>query len=172
MAAKQIGRWAAQGLFVACSLPSLLLAAVAPLIKAPEGWEILNPQTLPPDLTFLARSPPKNMFSSTINIAFEETPLSLEEYLQEVAKIYQDPGKIFYSLGVIETNEGTMKVVQIDEKLPWADLRILQGIIIKNHTAYVITATTEEAEFATLLPTLLTTMKSFTLPSTPGVLKP
>lgn len=143
----------------------LIAASSYGTFTPPQGWEILDPQTLPPTISFMARAKPKNLFSSTINLAVEETDLSLDDYMKEVEKIYQEPSKFISPLGTLQTAAGPMKVLQIDEKLPWSDLRIIQGVVIKDHIAYVITATTEESEFSSLVTSLLKSMKSFSIVS-------
>lgn len=161
-------------LFVISVATTLILSAdtASSLISTPLGWEILDKSLLPPDIQFMARSKPKDMFSSTINVATEETDLSLDAYMAEVEKIHIDPTKTFSKLGTLQTKAGLMRVIQIDEKLPWADLRILQGILIRDHIAYVVTATTEEAEFPLLVSAFLESMKSFSPPLAEGAKKP
>ncbi len=147
-------------IFLSATLSALIPQAT---FTPPKGWEVLSPSNTPEGITLLARSKPKALFASTINLAMEETSLSLEEYLEEVAKIHCGPSKHLSPLGLMQTSAGTMHIFQIDEKMAWADLRILQAILVKDSVAYVVTATTEESEFASVITPLLDSIKSFSI---------
>lgn len=133
----------------------------------PKGWEIVDTKALAPEVGFMARGKAVNMFASTMNVTSEETDLSIDAYMHEVESLYNEPGKVVTSLGSLQTKSGPMRVLQIDEKLPWAELRILQGILVKDHVAYVLTATTEETQFPSLIATLFESMKSFSIKGPP-----
>ena len=144
-------------------LTTLSAATPQATFTPPKDWEILSPELTPQGITLIARSEAKALFASTINLALEETDLSTSEYLLEVEKIHRSPSKHLSTLGTMETSAGKMHVFQIDEKLAWADLRMLQAIIVKNNVAYVVTATTEESQFASVITPLLESIKSFSI---------
>lgn len=129
----------------------------------PQGWEVIDVKALAPEVDFMARGKTVNMFASTMNVTSEETDLSIDAYMHEVESLYNEPGKVVTNLGHLQTKSGPMRILQIEEKLPWVELRILQGILVKDHVAYVLTATTEEAQFPGLIATLFESMKSFSI---------
>jgi hypothetical protein len=149
-------------LFISACLPFALEAA-ANYFTPPKGWEIIDTKVVAPQVEFMARGKTVNMFASTMNLTLEPTDLAIDVYMQEVEKIYQEPSKTVTLLGTLQTKSGPMRILQIDEKLPWAELRILQGIMIKDNMAYVVTATTEDDQFPSLITPFLESMKSFTI---------
>lgn len=144
---------------------ALALQAQPCSFTLPKGWECVKEKERPPGILYLAQGPTKNLFTPSINLASEPTDLTLDEYTTDVEKLYQEPTKTVLCLGSLQTAAGPMKVLQIDEKFPWEEIRILQGIVIKDHTAYVVTATMNESQFPTLITALLESMKSFSLTS-------
>lgn len=132
-------------------------------LKAPNGWErIDDAKQLPEKVKLLYVGKGKGQFTPSINLACEETQMSLSEYVQ-LAKQYHEslPETNCSLVGKVDTKQGEAQLIQIDRKTGWGDLRFLQASIISNGVAYVITATATEDEFLGLYPYFYQAIQSF-----------
>lgn len=121
-------------------------------LKVPADWErIDDPSQLPEKVKLLYIGKGKGQFTPSINIACEVTSLSLDEYVETAKKYHEGLGETLCNkMGGVETKAGEAQLLQIAKRTAWGDLRFLQASIICNGTAYVITATATQEEFASL----------------------
>lgn len=131
---------------------------------APKGWTMIDPKVLLAEVKVMVRGvakQPSNLPPS-LNLALEETDLSQEEYLDEIKTMNsQDRNKRWSRIGSLETKAGEMALTQLDMTTSWGDVRMLQAVMIKNHIAYVITATAHLSEFAQFSNEFLCAMQAF-----------
>ncbi|MCH9627059.1 MAG: hypothetical protein S4CHLAM2_06930 [Chlamydiales bacterium] len=150
--------------FILISL-SFALGATNLEITAPKGWECINdPDQLPQKVCRLYVGTGKSQFSPSINIACEETTMLSDEYLALAKSYHEGEGDTrCRPLGKVKTQAGQADLLQIDRSTQWGNVRFLQAVVVRDHTAYVITATCLQQEFASLSPQLLKSIQSFEL---------
>lgn len=120
----------------------------------PKGWQCIDDKTqLPAKVEIVYIGTGKAGFTPSLNLAKEETKLSLEEYTN-LAKSYHEshPQTKCNVLGSIETKAGVAHILQIDRITQWGPVRFLQASVIRQGIAYVMTATCLEKEFASNYP--------------------
>lgn len=130
----------------------------------PENWEIADPKTLSPSvkIAFLKNSP--KGFSPSINLAVEETDVSLNDYLKAVKAIHeQDRNNQWRSLGKVHTAAGLGQLTEVDSKTEWGAVRILQLILVKDKHAYVLTAAALRGEMPNYYQEIQSAFRSFTI---------
>jgi hypothetical protein len=132
----------------------------------PDGWEIADPNTLTPrvKIAFLKRS--NKGFCPSINLAVEETTVSLSEYLKAVKAIHeQDRTNHWRALGKVRTQAGLAQLTEIDSNTDLGPVRILQLILIKEGRAYVLTAAALKEEISEYYKDFQAAFRSLTLTS-------
>jgi hypothetical protein len=132
----------------------------------PEGWEIADPKTFKPSvkISFLKRS--SKGFCPSINLAVEETQVSLNDYLKAVRAIHeQDRNTHWRALGKVRTAAGLAQLTEIDSSTELGPIRILQLILIKEGQAYILTAAAHKEEFADYYKDFQSAFRSLTLTS-------
>ncbi|MFZ0566050.1 MAG: hypothetical protein WAM28_07690, partial [Chlamydiales bacterium] len=65
-------------------------------------------------------------------------------------------------LGTMQTKAGVAHMLQVDRSTQWGNVRFIQAVLLKESTAYLITATCVQEEFASLSSQLFKSIKSFT----------
>lgn len=130
----------------------------------PTDWEISDPRTLSPKvkISFLKNS--GKGFCPSINLAIEETDVSLSEYLKAVKAIHeQDRKNQWRSLGKVRTVAGMAQLTEIDTTSEWGPVRILQLILIKDKHAYVLTAAALKEELSNHYKEVQSAFRSLTI---------
>ena len=131
------------------TLPFSATAKVHSYFCPPQDWE---PATLEErkscvKLAFLG--PTENGFAPSVNLAIEEIgEASLKTYLKAARAIHErKPNNHWRQLGKIRTQVGEAELTEIDSETEWGDVRMMQAILIKEKTAYIITAAALKEEF-------------------------
>ncbi len=132
----------------------------------PQGWEIADPRQLSPHVKVAFLKNTGTGFRPSINLAVEETSVSMHEYLKAVKGIHeQDRNNRWRALGKVKTQAGLAQLTEIDSKTEWGPIRILQLIFLKDGHAYVITASALREDFSTYYQEIQATFRSMTLSS-------
>lgn len=132
----------------------------------PQGWEIADPKSLSPRVKMAFFKNTKKGFCPSINLAIEETPVSLTEYLKAVRTIHeQDRSNCWRALGKVRTAAGLAQLTEIDASTEWGPIRILQLILLKDGSAYVITAAALKEEFSNYYKEIQSAFRTLTLSS-------
>lgn len=165
------------GLFaLTCSLPAegakkrmkkeTVAAPVMPYgVQPPQNWQyITDPSQLPTKVLCIFIGHSDGQFAPSLNIAREPTKLTLAEYTA-LAKRYHETqeSSIVQNMGCIETCTGTAELLQIDQQTSFGPVRFLQGAIVREGTAYVITATCLQKDYAHFYPEFLTAIRTFNI---------
>lgn len=132
----------------------------------PEGWEIIDPNAYSNrvKIAFMKRN--NKGFFPSINLAIEETQASLSEYLKAVKAIHeQDRNNQWRALGKVQTAAGLAQLTEIDSTTEVGRIRILQLILIKDGSAYVVTAAALKEEFSAFYKDFQSAFRSLTLSS-------
>jgi len=151
-------------IFTLLLLISPLLADDFVYFTPPKGWELANPETLSMRVkaAFLGKS--NRGFPPSINLALEETDASLPVYMEAVKKIYQaDPNSKWRDLGRFNTAFGEGRLSELETKAELGVARIVQLIVIKNKTAYILTTSALKDEFSKYYKAFDEAFASFTM---------
>lgn len=130
----------------------------------PPGWEIADPKSLSSRVKIAFLKNTGKGFCPSINLAVEETDVSLYDYLKAVRAIHeQDRGNQWRALGKVRTEAGLAQLTEIDASTEWGPIRLLQLILIKEGRAYVITAAALREEFSNFYKDFQSSFRSMTL---------
>jgi hypothetical protein len=143
------------------SIPSSLCFFIPP-----DGWEIADPRSLSPRIKIAFLKNTGKGFCPSINLAVEETSVSLSDYLKAVRAIHeQDRSNQWRALGKVRTEAGLAQLTEINSTSEWGPIRILQLIFLKDGRAYVLTAAALREEFSNFYKDIQSTFRSLTLSS-------
>lgn len=132
----------------------------------PQNWEIADPHSLSPHVKIAFLKNTGKGFCPSINLAVEETSVSLSDYLKAVKAIHeQDRSNHWRALGKVRTASGLAQLTEIDSSSEWGPIRILQLILLKEGRAYVLTAAALREEFSNYYKEIQSAFRSFTLTS-------
>ncbi|MGC1878774.1 MAG: hypothetical protein WA347_01490 [Rhabdochlamydiaceae bacterium] len=130
----------------------------------PEAWEVTDPRSLSPKVKIAFLKNNNKGFCPSINLAIEETDVSLNDYLKAVKAIHeQDRNNQWRALGKVRTAAGMAQLTEIDSTTEWGAVRILQLIFIKEGRAYVITAAALKEEISNYYKDFQSAFRSFTI---------
>lgn len=130
----------------------------------PQDWEIADPGSLSPHVKIAFLKNTGKGFCPSINLAVEETSVSLSDYLKAVKAIHeQDRSNHWRALGKVRTAAGLAQLTEIDSTSEWGPIRILQLILLKEGRAYVLTAAGLKEEFSNYYKEIQSAFRSFTL---------
>jgi len=115
----------------------------------PKNWEIADPRSLSPRVKIAFIKNTGKGLCPSINLAVEQTQVSLSDYLKAVKAIHeQDRNNRWRALGKVRTAAGLAQLTEIDSSSEWGSVRLLQLILLKSGTAYVLTAAALKEEFS------------------------
>lgn len=146
-----------------CCLCSYAFSDTYYFFKPPKGWKVANPDLLSEsvEVGFIGKSTFK--FKPSINLATEKVSLSLENYMKEVKKIYQNDRTTSYrDLGSLPTKAGQSRLLEITKKTKFGQVKMLQAILVKNNKAYVLTGAMESKGFIEMYNIFIKAFQSFT----------
>jgi hypothetical protein len=155
--------------YVKQSTPETALQNTSPsycYFTPPQGWEIADPKSLSPRVKIAFLKKVGSGFCPSMNLAIEETSVSLQEYLKAVKSIHeQDRSNRWRQLGKVHTQAGLAQLTEIDSKTEWGAVRILQLILLKEERAYVLTASALKEDFSDYYREIQSAFRSLTLSS-------
>ena len=128
------------------TLPLLLASSL--YFTPPSNWETVKPKENMPymQIGFLGKG--SSEFRPSITFATEQVDVSLKEYVRAVKKIHtEDPNISWRDLGEFKMQAGNGRLVEISSPSAWGDVKILQAIFVKEHTAYILTGSVLKEEF-------------------------
>lgn len=131
----------------------------------PKKWQCIeDKEGLPSKVEVVFVGAGKKGFTPSINIATENTELSLEQYVALAKKYHESqPETLCRNLGPMQTKNDSAELLQINKRTQWGNVRFLQAALIREKKAYVITATCLEEDFASFYPQFLQSFQSFDL---------
>jgi hypothetical protein len=134
-------------------------------IVPPKGWDCINdPAQLPQKVTVIYIGAGKTQFTPSINLAIEPTTLQPEEYLSLAKTYHQAQGDTRCKpLGMVDTKAGKAHLLQIDRPTQLGKVRFIQAVLVRDQTAYVVTATCLQDEFASLSSLIFKSIQSFSI---------
>jgi hypothetical protein len=134
-----------------------------PAFLPPKGWhETPSQPSSRIKISFFTKA--KKEFCPSINLAEEQVSLSIEEYVKAVQKIYEsDPENRFRRLGTLKTKAGLASLISLDMENSIGKIRVLQSILIKEKTAYILTGAVLQEDFGLYQKDLIDSFRSFSL---------
>jgi len=134
-------------------------------VVPPKGWDsISDPEQLPEKVCMIYIGTGKGQFSPSINLAYEETTLYPDEYMALAKSYHEGQGDTrCKQLGTIDTKAGKANLLQIDRNTQWGNVRFIQAVVLREKTAYVITATCLQEDFAALSAQLFKSIQTFSV---------
>jgi hypothetical protein len=132
----------------------------AVMFKPPEGWLLADPKALPANIKIMVVGKGTHESPPSLNLAFEDYPGTLKEYLRLVAMINKKKGAEWKDLGKIQTEAGKASLSQVDLKTQWGVERQMHVILINNGTVYILTAAALKEEFPNFYKDFFTAMRS------------
>lgn len=113
----------------------------------PEGWRFADAKSLPKGVQVMVVGQGQREFPPSINLGTDSYQGSLKDYLKVVKAINDAHGDQWKDLGTIRTEAGEASLSQLDTKMTWGDVRMMQVILIKNDTVYILTSAALKEEF-------------------------
>lgn len=131
----------------------------------PDGWMAADPSVLSPLVKIGFIGPPSQLgFCPSLNLAEERINCSLKTYLDAVKKIHKsNRHKEWSYLGTFTTLAGEGALTQIDQNSQSGPMRLLQLILIKENTAYILTGACLKKEFLQQLPVFRDVFRSLNI---------
>ncbi|MBS4167495.1 hypothetical protein [Parachlamydia sp. AcF125] len=126
----------------------------------PSGWRVADSKELPKHVNVMVVGKGEREFPPSINLATEHYTKSLNDYLKRIKEINQSLGIEWKNLGPIQTEAGEANLSQIEEKSQWGDLRMMHVVLIKDNTAYILTAASLKEEFPKFYKDFFASLKS------------
>ncbi len=132
--------------------------------RPPEGWQPADPTHLSSFVKIGFLRPQKSGFRPSLNLAEEPVDCNLEQYLEAVKKIHKsDHHNDWSDLGKLETPAGVAALTQIDAPSAWGTIRMMQLILIRNRTAYILTGAALRENFTQVAQEFKQAFSSLTL---------
>lgn len=129
----------------------------------PEGWKMAETKTLPKNILLMVVGQGGREFPPSINLGVDQYKGTLKEYLKVVKSINDAHGDEWKDLGTIRTEAGEASLSQLDTKMNWGNVRMMQVILIKNETVYILTAAALKEEFPKFYKDFFKSMRSLTI---------
>jgi len=130
------------------------------MFNPPEGWHLADPQALPPSVKLMVVGQSNNDFPPSINLGTEKFEGNLKKYLKMIKSINESQGSDWKDLGTIRTQAGTASLSQVDAKTEWGEVRMMHVIIVRETTAYILTAAALKEEFPKFYKDFFKSMRS------------
>jgi len=115
----------------------------------PKGWDLADQSKLSPrvKICFIGKS--SNNLLPSVNLATEEVDIPLKDYLDIVKRDCEsDPNSQWRDLGKYNTPLGEGRLTEREVKTQWGVSRQVQLIVIKDKTAFILTAGSLKEEFS------------------------
>lgn len=126
----------------------------------PEGWRFAESSALPKNILLMVVGQGGREFPPSINLATDNYKGSLKEYLKVVKSINDAHGDEWKDLGTIRTEAGEASLSQLDTKMNWGSVRMMQVILLKEGTVYILTAAALKDEFPKFYKDFFKSMRS------------
>jgi len=135
-----------------------------PFFVPPNEWECIQPQKLDSyiQIAFLGKG--QSDLRPSLNLAIEEVDLSLKEYLKSVREIHENEMKVTWrDLGPFTFKSGKGRLAEITTPSPLGDVKMLQGILVQDGFAYILTGAVLKQEFSFWQTSLINALHSLTI---------
>jgi hypothetical protein len=148
-------------LFLLC--PFWIQASIC-YFHPPSEWECVAPKNISEHIQvgFLGKG--KTDFRPSLNLAIEEVDLSLKAYVKVVRDIHEIEMNVpWRDLGEFNFRGGKGRLGEITSQSPFGEVKMLQGILVKDGFAYILTGAALRDDFAENRGVFLKALRSLTL---------
>lgn len=129
----------------------------------PSGWHFAESKDLPASVKIMVVGKGEKEYPPSMNLSTEPFKGTLKQYLKIVKGINDSQGAEWKNLGTIKTEAGDGNLSQVDSKTPWGDVRMMHVILVKNGTAYILTAASLKNEFSRYYKDFFKSMRSLSI---------
>lgn len=150
------------GLLISFFLNSLFASTI--YFPGPKGWDCLKKQTVEstnPLVVYVG--PPGSLLTPSLLLSQEKCEVSFEQYIEEVKQYHLSKGGKCVEEKVIETTIGKISLLQLTGESKWGLMTVLQGIMIYENHAYVMTGSCLTEDFPKYKKALENCMVQFNL---------
>ncbi len=134
------------------------------LFIPPPAWQGAQPKKPSDFVQICFVSKESFSFRPSINLATEEIDVSLKDYVKAVKEIHsKEPGTKWRDLGKFSMKGGMGRLTEMTSQTPFGDTKILQAILVKENTAYLLTASALKKDFPSLQKEILASLGSLSL---------
>ena len=130
------------------------------LFTPPKGWGYSDPQSLPKSVKLMVIGESKGSFPPSINLSIEPFEGTLADYLKIVKAINASQNNEWKNLGPIHTQAGRANLSQVDSSSKWGPIRLMHVILVRDHTAYIMTSAASRDEFSRFYKQFFQSMRS------------
>jgi hypothetical protein len=134
-------------------------------ISVPEAWEQVNNEMAPGSVKLILRGKGDYELPPTMNVAVEPVAatMSIDQYVECVQTLHRsNPLHRCSHLGQLPGGREKMELMQLQLDSQWGPVEMLQGLLVRDQVAYVVTVSARQEEFGKQLPTFIKTLQSFT----------
>jgi hypothetical protein len=97
-------------------------------------------------------------------LILEPTELSKEAYLSMIKKSIEESAfGSMKDLGEFPSEAGSLQLFESIVPTKWGPVKMLQGVMVKNKNAYILTATLQEGEFSSFSQDIYEAFRSFSI---------
>lgn len=135
-------------------------------IKMPHTWQCIDDKTqLPEKLDMVFFGQGSGGLTPTLNLAQEVTRKSQQEYVEEVLAYHKQSDSTLTSaiFTHIPVRDGQFTIIKTEKTSSWGKVFCLQGVMIFDNTAYVLTSTATLEDYPAISKIFLKAITSFTL---------
>lgn len=133
------------------------------LFTPPNDWKVQDPKKYSPYVTVAYAGKEEGFFRPSLNLAIEKNAGTEKEFLECVNKIQKKkPKSKWRKRSSIETNAGIAHLYEDEIITKAGAIKILQAILVKDNTAYILTGNCLIKDLLTYLPIHISTFKTLT----------
>lgn len=142
-------------------ISTCLFAEEILLFTPPKDWKVQDPKKYSPYVTVAYAGKEEGFFRPTLNLAVEKNAGTTEQFLECVNKIQKKrPKSKWKKRSEIQTKAGIAYLFEDEVITKAGAVKILQAILVKDNTAYVLTGNCLVKDLLTYLPIHINTFKS------------
>lgn len=132
------------------------------MFTPPEGWRLADKTLLSPSVKTMVvgKAKANSEFPPSINLGTETYSGTLKQYLKRIKEINNSQGAEWKDLGMIRTEAGDASLSQVDTKTQWGNVRMMHVILLKEGTAYILTAASLKEEFPNFYKDIFNSLRS------------
>ncbi len=140
-----------------------LLASLCHFLPPP-GWDCAAPKSASEPLAIGFIGKGKREIPPSINLAVEPTDLSLKDYIKAVKALHESDLHVAWKdLGEFTFKAGKGRLGEVCTSCPFGEMKVLQGIFLKDGCAYILTGAALKEEFTEHRAAILASLRTLTL---------
>lgn len=144
-------------------LTKLCFLASVCYFQPPEGWLGVKPDEASAAglVAFIGKA--KKEVSPSLSFTTEATDLSLKEYIKAVKEVHESDLHVAWrDLGELTFRGGKGRLGEVCNSTPFGEMKILQGILVRDGCAYILTGASLQEEFSEHRSSLVAAIRSLT----------